>query len=72
MNALLLCPDRPYGLGTLYGYCTNEETVERERFIIAEPADLDQTFVYAKERRLIEEVKNELARSGVRSRLCGM
>ncbi len=61
MNALLLYPDRPYGLGTLYGYCTNEETGERERFIIAEPADLDPTFVYAKERRLIEEVKNELA-----------
>lgn len=61
MNALLLYPDRPYGLGTLYGYCTNEETGERERFIIAEPADLDQEFVYAKERRLIEEVRKELA-----------
>jgi hypothetical protein len=61
MNALLLYPDRPYGLGTLYGYCTNEETGERERFIIADPAELDPTFVYAKERRLIEEVKNELA-----------
>jgi len=61
MNALLLYPDRPYGLGTLYGFCTNEETGERERFIIAEPADLDQGFIYAKERRLIEEVKTELA-----------
>jgi hypothetical protein len=61
MNALLLYPDRPFGLGTLCGYCMNEETGERERFIIAEPADLDTTFVYAKERRLIEEVKNELA-----------
>jgi hypothetical protein len=61
MNALLLYPDRPYGLGTLYGYCTNEETGERERFIIAEPADLDQEFVYTKERSLIEEIKKELA-----------
>lgn len=61
MNALLLYPDRPYGLGTLYGYCTNEDTGEREKFIIADPADLDPTFVYAKERRLIDEVKNELA-----------
>lgn len=61
MNALLLYPDRPYELGTLYGFSTNEETGERERFVIAEPVDLDQQFVYAKERRLIEEIKNELA-----------
>jgi hypothetical protein len=62
MNALLLYPDRPFGLGTFYGYCTNEETGERERFVIAEPADLDEEFVYAKERRLIEEIQQELAR----------
>ncbi len=61
MNALLLYPDRPYGLGTLYGYYVNEETRERERFIIAEPDDLDPAFIYAKERRLIDEVKTELA-----------
>jgi SNF2 family DNA or RNA helicase len=62
MNALLLYPDRPYGLGTLYGYRTNEDTGEREKFIISEPADLDQQFIYAKERRLIDECKAELAR----------
>jgi hypothetical protein len=60
MNALLLYPDRPRNLGTLYGYSTNEEG-ERERFVISEPPDLDENFIYAKERRLIEEVKNELA-----------
>lgn len=60
MNALLLYPDRPRDLGTLYGYATNEEG-ERERFIISEPADLDENVIYAKERRLIEEVKKELA-----------
>jgi hypothetical protein len=61
MNALLLYPDRPYGLGTLYGYEIDKETGERERFVISEPADLDQNHVYAKERRLIEEIKSELA-----------
>src|SRR6266853_6630548 len=61
MNALLLYPDRPFGLGTLYGFDRNPETGERERFVISEPADLDQEFVYAKERRLIEEIKRELA-----------
>jgi hypothetical protein len=62
MNALLLYPDRPYGLGTLYGYSTDPETGEREKFVISEPADLDQNYVYAKERRLIEEIKCELAK----------
>ncbi len=61
MNALLLYPDRPYGLGTLYGYERNEETGEREKFVIANPPDLDEHFTYAKERRLIEECKKELA-----------
>ena len=61
MNALLLYPDRPYGLGTLYGYQTDKETGERERFVISEPTDLDQNYVYSKERRLIEEIQGELA-----------
>ena len=60
LNALLLYPDRPFGLGTLYGYAANPETGERERFIISDPADLDEEFIYAKERRLVEEVKTEL------------
>src|SRR5262245_53592021 len=61
MNALLLYPDRPYDIGTLYGYERNEETGEREKFVIANPPDLDERFTYAKERRLIEECKKELA-----------
>jgi len=61
MNALLLYPDRPFGLGTLCGFCRNEQTGERERFVISEPADLDEAFTYAKERRLVEECKKELA-----------
>jgi hypothetical protein len=61
MNPLLLYPDRPFGLGTLYGFCTNPESGERERFVIADPPDLDEQFTYAKERRLIEEIRQELA-----------
>ena len=61
LNALMLYPDRPFGLGTLYGYCVDLETGERERFVITDPPDLDEHFVYAKERRLVEEVKAELA-----------
>jgi superfamily II DNA or RNA helicase len=61
MNALLLYPDRPFDLGTLYGFDRNPETGERERFVISEPVDLDQAVTYAKERRLIDEIKRELA-----------
>lgn len=61
MNALLLYPDRPFGLGALYGFDRDPETGERERFVISEPADLSQELAYAKERRLIEETKRELA-----------
>jgi hypothetical protein len=60
LNALMLYPDRPFHLGTLYGYATNPETNERERFVISDPPDLDENSVYAKERRLLEEVKAEL------------
>jgi hypothetical protein len=61
LNVLMLYPDRPFKIGTLYGYATDPETGERERFVISDPPDLDENFVYAKERRLVEEVKAELA-----------
>jgi hypothetical protein len=62
LNALLLYPDRPFGLGSLYGYEYDPETKRRERFLIAETADLNQQYVYAKEQRLVDEVKAELSR----------
>ena len=61
LNALLLYPDRPFGLGNLYGWEYNQETQRREKFLISEPSDLDEEQIYAKERRLVEEVKAELA-----------
>jgi hypothetical protein len=60
LNALLLYPDHPWNIGDLYGYEYDPETQRRERFLIAQPEDLGQEFVYAKERRLIEIVKAEL------------
>jgi hypothetical protein len=60
MNALLLYPDRPFETGDLIAYAVNPEG-DRERVVISTPEDLDREFVYAKERRLVEEVKNELA-----------
>lgn len=60
LNALLLYPDHPWNIGDLYGYEYDPETQRRERFLIAQPEDLDQEFVYAKERRLVEIVRGEL------------
>jgi hypothetical protein len=60
LNALLAYPDRPFGFGELIGREFNPETQRREPFLIAETLDLDQDFVYAKERRLIEEIENSL------------
>jgi Helicase conserved C-terminal domain len=62
LNALLLYPDRPFGLGNLYGWEYDPETQRREKFLVAETEDLDAERVYAKERRLVEEVQAELAR----------
>ena len=60
LNALLLYPDRPFHLGTLYGWDFNPETQRREKFLISATPDLSEDQVYAKERRLVEEVKAEL------------
>ncbi len=61
VNALLLYPDRPFELGPLTGWEYNPETERRERFVFAEPRDLSQEIIHAKERRLVEETKSELA-----------
>src|SRR5207247_10243640 len=53
-------PHPPHALGPLDGHAVNPETGERERFVICDPADLDEEFGYAKERRLVEEVKAEV------------
>ena len=62
LNALLAYPDRPFGFGDLIGRELNPETQRREPFLIAATRDLDQNLVYAKERRLVEEVKASLDR----------
>ena len=62
LNALLAYLDRPYGFGDLIGREFNPETQRREPFLIAATRDLDENFVYAKERRLVEEIKSSLER----------
>ena len=61
LNTLLLYPDHPYGLGTLYGKEFDQELKRNVRFVIAETRDLPEDQLYAKERKLIGEIKKELA-----------
>lgn len=61
LNTLLVYPDHPYGLGTLYGSEFDPELKRNVRFVIADSVDLPETQLYSKERRLIEEIKKELA-----------
>src|SRR5580704_4881283 len=61
LNALLLYPDHPYGLGTIYGTEFDSELGRKVKFVIAETRDLPEDQLYSKERRLIEEIKKELA-----------
>ena len=60
LNTLLLYPDHPYGMGTLHGSEFDPELKCRVRFVIAEPRDLPEDRLYSKERKLIEEIKQEL------------
>jgi len=62
LNALLAYPDRPYGFGNLMGREFNPETQRREAFLISATQDLDENFVYAKERALLGEIKTSLER----------
>jgi hypothetical protein len=61
LNTLLLYPDHPYGLGTLYGSEFDSELGRNVKFVIAETTDLPEDEIYPKERRLIDEIKTELA-----------
>jgi superfamily II DNA or RNA helicase len=61
LNTLLLYPDHPYGLGTLYGKEFDQELRRNVSFVIAQTRDLPEDQLYSKERKLIAEIKRELA-----------
>ncbi len=61
LNTLLLYPDHPFGLGTLYGTEFDGELKRRIQFVIAKTRDLPEESRYSKERRLLQEIRQELA-----------
>src|SRR5258706_5020022 len=50
LNTLLLYPDHPYGLGTLYGGEFDHELKRNVRFVIADTRDLPENHLYSKDR----------------------
>jgi superfamily II DNA or RNA helicase len=66
LNSLLVYPDHPFGIGTIWGKRRPKGERHWEKFVIAEPRDLPRDRLYSKERKLIEIVKGELAQG----RLC--
>jgi hypothetical protein len=62
LNALLAYPDRPYGFGDLIGTEYDPESHRRVPFLIAHTQDLSEDVVYAKERKLVEHIKEDLSR----------
>jgi len=61
LNSLLLYPDHPFELGTIYGKRRKAEDRRWESFVIATPENLPKNRLYSKERKLIELVQAELA-----------
>jgi hypothetical protein len=60
LNTLVLYPDHPYGFDQIWARAFDPETKEYVKFLVTEPKNLTQETLYAKERALIADVKEEL------------
>jgi SNF2 family DNA or RNA helicase len=60
MHPLLLYPDHPFGIGEIRGNRFNPTTRCYESFLVTDAPDLPEDIVYAKERALIEDIREEL------------
>jgi hypothetical protein len=62
LNSLLLYPDHPFEIGVIYGTKLAPATRRKVPFLISRPRSLSKNHIYAKEQKLIEEIKAELAK----------
>jgi len=60
LNTLLLYPDHPYDFDQIWARALDPATKEVVRFLVTEPVNLSQEPLYAKERSLIADIKEEL------------
>ncbi|HEV2327107.1 MAG TPA: DEAD/DEAH box helicase [Terracidiphilus sp.] len=60
LNTLLLYPDHPYGFDEIWARACVPQTREYVKFLVTAPENLTPEGLYAKERALIADVKEEL------------
>jgi hypothetical protein len=60
LNTLLLYPDHPYDFKEIWARAFDPTTKEYEKFLVTTPENLAQDVLYAKEREVIADVKEEL------------
>lgn len=60
LNTLLLYPDHPYGFKEIWARALDPSTREYVKFLVTEPRGLPQETLYAKERTLAADVREEL------------
>jgi SNF2-related domain len=60
LNTLLLYPDHPYDFDRIWARAFDPQTREYIKFLVTAPVNLNRDAVYAKERALINDVKEEL------------
>ncbi len=60
LNTLLLYPDHPYDFNEIWARAFDAQTKEYVKFLVTEPENLTREALYAKERALIADVKEEL------------
>jgi hypothetical protein len=60
LNTLLLYPDHPYDFDEIWARAFDPQTREYVKFLVTAPKNLSREALYAKERALISDVKEEL------------
>jgi hypothetical protein len=60
LNTLLLYPDHPYDFEEIWARAFDPQTKEFARFLVATPENLSREALYAKERALVADIKEEL------------
>ena len=60
LNTLLVYPDHPYDFDEIWARAFDAQTKEYVKFLVTEPKNLTREALYAKERALIADVKEEL------------
>ena len=65
LNTLLLYPDHPYGFEDIWARAFDSQTKEYVRFLVTTPQNLKEDGLYAKERALVADIREELRQGGV-------